>query len=282
MSRSLVCVALLSAVCSLGCVDYFINRTVDKAVNTAADRVGQRIGEAVAGAILRDLTPELLQAYSVAAFQVLFYHGGYHMESMDYKVGQYTRWDALNVQQGEQFERALLFEREDGAQWWRVESSGKDDQGKEQRLIMEALIAKADATGNRQIRRMRAQFPGEAEPREIAITEQNASSWVLRSDRKLTPESMEGMTVGTEKVKVPAGEFTARHVRMKGYDGEQVLDWYVVETVPGQMVKYTNSFKDSDGKQEVVWQMVLRATGDGMNKSKLGIDFSPAKTASAQ
>lgn len=274
--RLVVITALICAVGSLGCIDYFVNRTIDKAVGTAADKVGERVGEAVAGAILKDLTPELLQAYTMTTFQVLFYHGGYYMDSMDYKVGQFTRWDARGVQQGDTFERAFLHQRADGAEWWRVESSGKDGDGKEQRLVMEALIGKPDSVGNRQIRRMRALFPGEAEPREIAITEQNASTWVVRSDRKLTPESMEGMTVGTEKIKVPAGEYTARHVQMKGYDGDQVLDWYVVETVPGQMVKYTNSIKNSDGKQEVIWDMALRQVGEGATTSKLGVKFDAA------
>lgn len=271
--------AALLCVSSAGCVDYFVNRVVDKAVDKAADKVGERVGEAVAGAILKDLTPELLQAYTMSTFQVLFYNGGYYMDAMDYKVGQFTRWDARGVQQGDTFERSLLYRRDDGAEWWRIESAGKDGDGKEQRLIMEALIGKADGVGNRQIRRMRALFPGEAEPREIAITEQNASTWVVRSDRKLTEESLEGMTVGTEKVKVPAGEYTARHVQMKGYSGDQLLDWFVVETVPGQMVKYTNSVKNDEGKQELIWDMALRQVGEGATTSKLGIEFKPAPTA---
>lgn len=272
--RFMSLVALICAVGSLGCVDYFVNRAVDKAVGTAADKVGERVGQAVAGAILKDLTPELLNAYTMTTFQVLFYHGGYYSDAMDYKVGQYTVWDARGVQQGETFERAFLFRRDDGAEWWRVESTGKDGDGKEQRLIMEALIGKADAAGNRQIRRMRAKFPGEAEPREIAITEQNASTWVVRSDRKLTEESMEGLTVNAaEQVKVPAGTYTARHVQIKGYNGDQTLDWYIVPSVPGQMVKYTNTIKGNDGKQELLWEMQLRQVGEGATTSKLGIEL---------
>ncbi len=145
---------------------------------------------------------------------------------------------------------------------------------------MEALLAPISESGSRQIRRMRAQFPGETEPREVPITEENASNWLV-TGRKLTPESLEGMTVSeSTKVEVPAGKFDAKHVRVEGYNKQSRVDWFMADSVPGGIVKYTNTVTDDDGKSTESWSMLLIEHGDGSTESKLGVDLDAAPAAS--
>ena len=274
----------LSTLACSSLVNQTIDKTVETTANTVGEKVGKKVGDAVAGAILTQLDPALMHIYTSSMFRVLFYHGGYYIEDLDrYEQGQFTRWEGENIQQGDSFERVLLRRRDDGTEWWRVESTGKDDDGKAVTLVMEALLSPVNETGTREVRRMRAKFPDEAEPREIPITEENANNWVMSGNRKLTPESMEGMTVDkAASVKVPAGTYTARHIQSKGYDGNSQLDWFLVESVPGGMVKYINTVKDSDGKEEAVWSMVLLEAGEGKTESKLGVDLDAPSPTDAE
>ncbi len=265
-------------------VDSTVNRAVDQTFNTAANRVGEQVGNAIAGAVLADLEPSMMHIYTTSMFRVLFYHGGYYVEGMgSYEPGQYTRWQANDVEQGDTFERTLLRRRDDSTEWWRVESRDRADDGTEMVLIMEALLSEPDASGMRRVRRMRAKFPDEATPREIPITEQNSSQWVITSNQTLTPESMQGMTVDKAvPVTVPAGEYTAQHVRVDGYDASNHLDWYVVDSVPGGLVKYTNTVVGSDGQTTQTWAFALLEAGEGSTESKLGVDLDATLPEPAQ
>lgn len=278
--RQITFVALCVGISSLGC-GMFIDRAVNKAVDTAAGRVGERVGEAVAENVLGGLRPELMHTYTMALFRVLFYNGGYYVSAFNYEPGQYTSWQGKDVPQGQRFERALLHRYQDGAEWWRVESREKAEDGKENVLIMEALLAAADASGARKVRRMKAHFPNEKEAREIPVSEDQSQRWVLYAGQSLTKESLEGMTVGQETVKVPAGEFDAKHVQLKGTNDQSRYDWYMVTKIPGQVVRYVYTAKDNDGKDKQVWSMELLAHGADMNQSKLGIDFKQNDPAAA-
>lgn len=82
--------------------------------------------------------------------------------------------------------------------------------------------------------RLRARCPDEEEAREVPVEEDT----YYRQPRRLTEESIEGATVGTETVRVPAGRFETDHVRYdaSGSGGEQ--SWWVHEQVPGGVVRY--------------------------------------------
>ena len=279
-TRTLLVCTMLSTLAACSTVQSKANRALDKTANQAVDRaaknVGDRVGDAVSAAVLARLEPGLMHLYTKAMFNVLFFQGGYYMQDMaSYEPGQYTLWKGENIQQGEDFERVLLRRHDNGSEWWRVESRAKDSNNKDVTLIMEALLSPIDASGTREVRRMRAKFPGEDEPREIAITQDNANDWMLGGNKELTQESLQGMTVEpAASVKVPAGTFTARHIRMDGYEGASKLDWYLVqEEVPGGVVKYTNTGKKANGEEEVLWSMVLLESGEGRDASKLGVDL---------
>ena len=91
----------------------------------------------------------------------------------------------------------------------------------------------------------------------------------MSDNRRLTGESLEGMTVGDESVQTPAGSFAARHLQTKGYDST-TMNWWLTDQVPGQLVKFVRTKPESD---ELYYQVVLKEYGDGRTESKLGVDL---------
>lgn len=257
-----------------------VDRAVGKTVDSAANKVGERIGESIAASMLAS-NPDLMYGYSMAVFQAMFYHGGYYFQSdNDYAVGQWTQWRGEGYSEGDLFEKTLLHRRSDGSEWWRVETRSKVDTDNPEVVVMEALFsAPEEAAGSRRVLRMRALLPGEQQPREIAVTEQNSRTWVMSGNRQLTEESRQGMKVGTESIETPAGTFTADHLRTGTASGGATMDWWLTTDVPGSVVKWTRS--NTDG--EVYGSTTLLGWGEGQTTSKLGVDLSaePAKEAPA-
>lgn len=69
--------------------------------------------------------------------------------------------------------------------------------------------------------RMRGKMPGEVEAREMPVEE---GTYMYVQPRGLTRESLDGATVSTQTVRVPAGSYSAEHVRYGGMDYGQ-YDW---------------------------------------------------------
>lgn len=223
-----------------------MNSAGDRAGSVIGDAIGQRVGEAVAGQTMiamNQLTPELTQAYAMGVFMTLYYHGGYAWNGKTYQVGDFTQWEGHDMTQGDLFEKAFLKREKDGSEWWRVRVE-ENQNGKKDEAVFEALFSKPAADGTQTIRRMRARLPGQKTGAEVPITEANRDGWVLRPSGRLTPESLKGATVGTEMVKVPAGGFSARHVRFAQGTGQ--IDWWLSDQVPGGLVKYAVRNDDGD------------------------------------
>lgn len=258
-SRFLLALTLASPLALGGCaslLDRAIDVASDRAGSVIGDAIGQRVGEAVAGHTLvamNQLTPELTQAYAMGVFMTLYYHGGYAWSGKAYQVGDYTQWEGHQMAQGDFFEKALLKREADGSEWWRVRVQDTED-GKTEEAVFEALFSKPAADGTQSIRRMRAKLPGQKAGAEVPISEANRQGWVLRPAARLTPESLQGATVGNEMVKVPAGGFSSRHVRFMQGAGQ--IDWWLSEKVPGGLVKYT--VRDGAGEEA---SMQLRGVG---------------------
>ena len=249
-------------------LDRLMNAAGDRAGQMVGDAIGQRVGAMVAGQTMLamdQLTPELTQAYALGVFTVLYYHGGYAWSGKGYQPGEYTQWEGESMAQGDFFEKAFLRREADKSEWWRVRVQEKTD-GTPEEAVFEALFSPPAKDGTQRIKRMRAKLPAQKAGGEVPITAENQASWVLRPAGRLTPESLKGATVGTEKVTVPAGSFTARHVRFAHGAGQ--VDWWLNDAVPGGVVKYGFVATDEDGKTEASW-MRLKAKGTGARPSLL-------------
>ena len=269
-------IGLTSTACS---TSYMVDRALGQGMNRATDRVGDeignRLGDAIADHMLSKLGPEMMRAYSLGLFQVLFYQGGYSFQFSGYEPGEYTRWDAKGLAQGDWFEKALLKREADGSEWWRVESRGTDDDGKPIELIIEALFGPENEDGGRQILRMRAKYPHKKEAQEVPVRESDGETWAVSTSNRLTKESTEGMKVGTETIKTPAGTFETAHLRTSNLVNESALNWWVAESsdIPGRVVRYSQDAandENEDEKAEAVYEVTLLKYGQDATVSKLG------------
>jgi len=255
-----------------GCTSV-VNTAVDSTVNRAAERtgevVGERIGEAAGAMIVARFpdtwTNQWMNLYTGYLFNVAFHAGGYAVTEDAYAAGEWTRWQMLENGEptGAYIQRAFLARTEDGNEWWHVTYENADS---EEAIVLEGLFS----PDQEELLRLRGRFPGE-EPKEMPVQE---GTYGYAAPQTLTPESLEGATVGTEPVTVPAGTFDARHVRY-GTPGA-TLEWWMDDDVPGDLVKYLrradtqSTGDDSEASTPASWVVELADHGDGF-ESQLGV-----------
>jgi hypothetical protein len=247
---------------STGCT--FFNSLLFGASDSAGQAVGNEVGTRAANSAMGStgaggsmsmatMNPAFLNLYMSVIFTYAFSSGGYEVTPVAYRSGDYTRWTGQGQDgKGVTVERAYLGDDAKGRQWWKVKFT--DDKSKT--TILEGLLDPAQ----KRFVRMRAKFPDDAEGKEMPVDESN----YYHPAQKLSEDSIEGATKGVEKVTVPAGTFTARHVIFGGIDGTH--EWWLDMKIPGgtvrQLVKSAKSDKDK-------WDMQLAAYGSDA-KSELG------------
>jgi hypothetical protein len=266
MTSGRIGAALLAAILlSTGCFHIpspygIVDRAVGRSVDSAADRAGQRMGDRIAA----QYNPMMSQMYMQMVFAMAFGSGGYAVGQGGYKAGEYTRWTIPNdSKDGKEasLERAYLFNDRDGNPWWKVKWVLDPADAAKSTLIVEALFEK----GTWKLLRERVKMPNEAEGKEVPVDE----ATYYQPPRQLTKQSLEGGTVGVEKVSVPAGSFTARHVSYGDVNGN--VDFWLTDSVPGGVVKYGHGAKGAGADDDTRnWQMLLVAYGKGTS-SELGI-----------
>ncbi len=215
---------------------------IDSAIDSAGRTVGEAAGRMVGQRIVRTYTPRFASMYASYMFTYAFTPGGYWVEPNEYVPGQWTKWRfAENGEAtGSWLERAFLKRDEEGREWWRVTMYDADS---EDTVTLEALFAADKST----VLRLRSRFPDQ----EISEMPVEEGTMVYREPTQLTEESMEGATVETGPVSVPAGSFTARHIRYGDMGSGGTLDWWVTDEVPGGLVKYGSSARTSEEEEDV-------------------------------
>lgn len=249
---------------------------LDSAMNAAGagigtavgDRIGAAAGNALAARMPASWTPDLTPVYMNYMFSMAFHSGSYTLPGTEYEPGEWTRWVLTNTaESGEPayMERAFLHRTGEGNEWWRVKYVSDTGEGRDS-ITVEGLLDPESG----EFRRMRGKMPGETEARELPVEE---GTYGYSKPRTLTAESMEGARVGTETVRVPAGTFTAEHLRYgTGYSS---LDWWFVEDVPGGLVKYSQTQDDAgepEGPDPNHWVVELVESGTGAT-SQLGVQY---------
>ena len=236
-------------VLSYGCAAKFVEKTIDKAVDTAAETTGKAVGKAVGKetakvgtAVVRQYTPSFMGLYVSYLFTYAFGAGGYWVEAIPYSEGDWTKWSMLSGEGKPEstLEKAFLKTTEDGNEWWKVKFY---DAESGDTVILEGLFSPERA----ELLRLRGKFPDKAA--EEMPVQKGVVTYVPPTE--LTEESLEGATVGTETVKVPAGTFTARHVRYGDIATGGTAEWYIADGIPGGMVKYKSTSYEEKSEEEV-------------------------------
>lgn len=256
----IICMIVVFAGCAAA------NRAIDTAVNRAGtvvgESVGSRVGAMVSARFPNTWTQQWMTLYVNYLFSVAFHSGSYTVVDEAYEPGEYTRWRFVdeNEESPAVIERALLSRTDEGNEWWKVKYINTEE---DEDLILEGLF---DIESG-ELLRLRAQFPGE-EPEELPVEE---GTYGYVQPIQLTEASLEGATVGTETVRVPAGTFTARHIRY-GSAGS-TLEWWLNDDVPGGMVRYLARSGNTDADEEAVpesWTVELASFGSDA-RSELGV-----------
>lgn len=236
-----------------GC--FLVEEAVETGVSSAAGAAGEEVGRAIG----QQLAPAgNLPTYGTGAWnqfmvsqaQILFGRafsaGGMWPAQASYESGEWVKYQATASGESEvaldTLERAFLKETEDGNEWWRVRGVQQDE-----RWIYEALVDPE----REEVVRLRARDP-EGNVGEVPVTENT----VYQSPQRLTEESVEGATVGTESIDTPAGTFSVRHVEYQGGAGGTIT-WYLSEEVPGQVVEY----QIENPQQDATWTSTIVAYG---------------------
>lgn len=247
------------ALSTSGC--WLLNTAVDNALgsaaSTAGNRVGQRMGESVANSVYPGgpgaapgvgANPQYMAMYTGMIFNYAFGAGGMVVSQVPYKVGDYTHFTMSGDSgKGGSIERAHFAVDADGNQWWKVKYT---DTESSETTVLEALLDK----GLQKMLRLRAKFPKDAEGHEMALDQQT----YFTPPRQLSPQSVQGATVGTESLTTPAGTFSARHVVFGSGNGS--AEWWIAENVPGGTVKET-SRQSGSSTPEMVMQLDRFGTG---------------------
>ena len=225
-----------------------MSSTSNTAGNVVGQRVGSAIGENISAKILAGYQPGMMGAYTSYLFTLAFSSGGIAVQQGEYEPGDYTRWNMPSSDGAvNQIERARLPDDAKGNQWWKVKFvNGKQSET----TVLEGLF-NPERT---KLLRLRGQFPKE-EAKEIPVTEQT----YYVAPTKLTAESIEGATKGTEEVTVPAGKFTAKHVVYQYGNGTQ--EWWLADGVPGGLVKQTIEGPKDKGSGKNDYTLTLAAFG---------------------
>lgn len=225
-----------------GCVSP--GQAVQRGLNSASEAAGEQVGKAIgsqlaAAANLPPAGTARWNQFMVGQAQVLFTYafsaGGFWPSQATYEPGEWTMYRLAasddNTAALDTLERAFLTRTEDGNEWWRVRGFQDDNV-----WFYEALI---DPERGRVVR-MRAKDP-EGTVSEVPVTE----GTVYQPPQRLTAESIEGATEGTESVTTPAGTFTARRVVYSGATAGGTVTWFLSDEVPGHVVTYKVESDDS-------------------------------------
>lgn len=172
-------------------------------------------------------TDQWMNLYTGYLFDVAFHAGSYSVTQNAYRPGEWTRWQMID--DGESaptfIERAFLARTDENNEWWRVKYTNTET---DETIVLEGLFSPA----REELLRLRGRFPGE-EVKEMPVQD---GTYGYAEPVYLTEESIEGATVGTERLSLPAGTFQAKHVRYEATGAN--LEWWLADAVPGGVVKY--------------------------------------------
>lgn len=252
-----LCITILGCGAAGSALDAAVDRAANRTGETVGDAVGQRVGEMAAAVVMARFpdtwSSRWMSVYVNYLFNVAFFSGSYAVSEDAYEPGEWTRWRMLDGEEDTNavIERAFLSTTEEGNEWWRVKYVNTEE---DEAIVLEGLFA----PGRSELLRMRAQFPGE-EPKELPVEE---GLYTYAEPVHLTEESLQGATVGEEQVAVPAGTFQTRHVRY-GTAGA-ILEWWIVDDVPGDLVRYLRSVDGGEEGSEMPqsWTVELIGYGD--------------------
>jgi hypothetical protein len=253
-------------------------------VGSALDKGKQKVSGAAERAVMDATGISEMQDAVLASvvYSYAFFAGGYMTGYEDFSEGEGVSWKlTVSDEEGEEsvtIERALLRKTGDGREWWFLSYSTEEDEMISEALLNEDYeieIFRYRDPETDQIREWRPETE-EEEAEAEAAAEGDAE------EAEEMPDFYEGSwqdhVVGTERITVPAGTYTAEHVRIvseyeyeadtgaeasegdaaeqeaETVSGELTYEWWISEEAPGNLVKY--HWRDSTEEDEFRGELV--------------------------
>lgn len=201
----------------------------------------EELGESIAFSVpdVDGMTGEVMYATFSSFYALAAITGGYLPSDDSFSVGEGTRIRQSYVDGNDRevitLFRALLHVGVD-TQWWRYEFELDDEQ---ETFAFEAEI---DADGQVMMIRYEDQATGDVvfyEPADPARFQSFRDLQTLRSE-----EEMEALTVGQERITVPAGTFQTD--RIEATEDGATFVWWISDNVPGRLVKFEGESTDTE------------------------------------
>ena len=219
--------------------------------------VSELAGDKISSAMgLDDIALEMQALEFFALYAAYGFYGGYGYET-GFAEGQGTRWhtSATDKDGGESssdYERIFLKDMGDGSGWWRLAVENDQDSAEYEYLLgpeSEFLAVRFRDPENGEIVEYIPEQTEEPESDEVAAAElEDESDEDMTSEEDMEEyENLEysQYSLGSEKITVGAGTFTAEHMVSEYKDDSSTedpvdirSDWWIVESVPGGTVKY--------------------------------------------
>ncbi|MBN2279678.1 MAG: lipoprotein [Candidatus Marinimicrobia bacterium] len=228
---------------------------IDGAINGASRAITERAANAAYKKLaskekLPAPSTALWNQFMVAQAQVIFTYsfapGGLWISKNEFKPGEYTNFKMIDEADKSEIiiERAYLKKMNNGDQWWRT--SWKDG---EDEWVYEALLSSQDG----RLLRLRGK-DSENNVGEIPVTDQV----IDMNPGEVSEESIEGAKLGSETIKTPAGSFKTDRIHFMAITGEEAIDWWITDEIPGGVVKY--QLVDTD--KTILWTNILTEYGN--------------------
>ena len=249
-------------------LDEAVSASADDAVEqemAEADMAGPRPAGGLAVPIGQRAFGSMLALQNVMLFNVaymqVFFLGGYDPGFDDFREGQGITWEISGDQSGSEdsflAERALLRRNADGSSWWYLGyRAGSDNM--EYEVLMDREYVPLELVWNDPDSRENLRYTFETDEAEAEAS--GAEDSVVYSDEFASDNSL-----GRERVTVGSGTYTSEHlsyvVTDDGSGGRLQYDWWLVDDVPGGLVKY--EYRQVSGRDESLLSGELVAVKDG-------------------
>jgi len=239
------------------------------------DKVGKSVSESM-GLGKVELEMQALQFY--ALYMGYAFYGGYSSET-EFEEGQGLHWaHTSNPSDGDvqksEFQKAFLKDMKDDTFWWRLSVMSEEETVEYEYL----------QDGESNILKLRFRDPDTGEVVEYIPSDDEESSesdeQVSDGDEVVVEEVEDSddlsdykqYSVGTEKITVPAGTYTADHMVSEITDNSDPenptdlrTDWWVVESVPGNVIKYEWNDRTDGSSMTSILMAVLENQTTGMD-----------------
>lgn len=215
--------------------------------------LNEAMGDAVSSSMGMDNLAVELQALQFYGLYLSYaFYGGYNYET-GFDEGEGLKWSFRSESddgsvKSSVYERVFLKDMGDGSGWWRLSAESEDETAEYEYLMDEEAEFLAIRFRDSETGEIIEYIPetGEEESTDEQMIQEEPESEISEEEYEAYSEyEYNQYSMGNEKITVGAGTYTAEHMVSEMKDDSDPSnpvdlrsDWWVVESVPGEVIKY--------------------------------------------